>query len=402
MCYNAEDLPENFCMKKVVLLFFLLICAHLAFSADFSSKGKILFGGTAVERLLGTDYEPLEPDFGGVYVMGDFELSSARITAGGKIYYRVKKTDDTRDLDTDAGFAQKLDIKRAYLRFRPFGDKVLEVSGGKLYSYYLTGNYFQLAEIYTGSSRWGKTGVGVKSEFKGFTLGAAIPVTESYLEFLNYRAFFVAAEYDFSELNENVPLSAGATFGGEYSRTEKKGADAVVDKNLFSTVSVNFAPKLDGFVSKLNATLSFSYNSEPYVANSTFKNVANYAAPDLARSHFFSLNYRSYFGVVQLIAEGEAGHSAEGTMVPLYSGVQLLVPIVNHLAFKPRFYYYAALDTSDDANSRMTFEFYPRLWITAGQWTFSLGADFLHKQVAESSWRWEWSVPFYVEYKIGK
>lgn len=379
-----------------------LFLASSVCAADFTTKGNILFGGTAVERTWDAAFDNSNIDFGGLYLMGDFIVSTKKITAGGKIYWRVKKSDDSRDLDSDTGFAQKLDIKRAYIRFRPFGDSLLEISGGKLYSYYLTGNYFQLAEIYTGSSRWGKTGVGVKSEFAGFTLGGAIPLTESYLEFQNYRAFFLAAEYDFSHLSEKVPLSFGASFGMEYSATEKKGADTVVEKNVYSTVSLNFKPKTDGFLSKVNVALSASFNSEPYVANSTFKNVTNYGADHLSKSHFASVNFRGYLGPVQLLAEGEAGHSSEGSMIPLYGGAQLLIPLVEHLAFKPRFFYYAALDASDGANSRMTFEFYPRLWITAGQWIFSLGADFLHKQIAESAWRWEWSVPFYVEYKIGK
>ncbi|MBQ7158109.1 MAG: hypothetical protein IJS09_01605 [Treponema sp.] len=389
-------------MKKNVCIYFVLFCSFALFSADYSAKGNIVFGGTAVEKLWNQTIKETETDFGEVYLKGDFTVSTKKVTAGAKIYYRVKKSDDTRDLDSDAGFAQKLDIKRAYLRFRPFGDNVLEISGGKLYSYYLTGNYFQLAEIYTGSSRWGKTGVGVKSEFKGFTLGAAIPVTESYLEFQNYRAFLLAAEYDFSTLNENVPLSLGATFGMEYSATEKKGAATVVDKTVCSTVSLNFAPKIDGFVSKLNATLSCSIYSEPFVANSTFKKVTNYATPELAKAHFASVNFRSNFGAVQLIAESEAGHSSEGTLIPLYAGAQLLIPIVNHLSFKPRFFYYAALDTDDNDANRMTFQAYPRLWIAAGQWSFSLGTIVTYLQVESDAWRWLYSVPFYVEYKIGK
>ena len=389
-------------MKRLIGAGLSLLALCGAFSADFTTKGNILFGGTAAEQTWDAAFDNADVDFGGAYVMGDFIVSTKKITAGGKIYYRVKKADDTKDLDTDTGFAQKLDIKRAYIRFRPFGDSLLELSGGKLYSYYLTGNYFQLAEIYTGSSRWGKTGVGAKSEYKGFTFGAAIPLTESYLEFQNYRAFFLAAEYDFASVSERLPISLGATFGMEYASTEKKGADTIVDKNVYSTVSLNAKPKTDGFISKVNAALSVSFNSEPYVASSTFKNVTNYGAEHLAQSHFASLNFRGYVGAVQVLAEGEAGHSSEGDMIPLYGGVQLLIPLVEHLSFKPRFFYYAALDASDGANSRMTFEVYPRLWVTAGQWIVSLGADFAHKQVTQDAWRWEWSVPFYVEYKIGK
>ena len=402
MCYNLQSFYKGVDMKKFLSFISILFCAFTVFSADFTAKGNIMFGGTAIQKAWDATGTSSDTDFGGLYLKGDFYVATKKVTAGGKIYYRLAKSDDSKDLDTEATLAQKVDIKRAYLRFRPFDNNLLEISGGKLYSYYLTGNYFQLAEIYTGSSRWGKTGIGVKSEWKGFTFGAALPLTESYLEFKNYRAFFLAAEYDFSTIKEDLPLSLGATFGMEYAATEKKGSETVVDKNIYSTISLNFKPKTEGFVTKVNATLSASLYSEPYVANSTFKNVSNYGAADLGKAHFASVNFRCNLGPVGLVLEGEAGHSSEGSMVPLYAGSQLLIPLVEHLALRPRFFYYAALDTADSANSRMTFEVYPRLWITAGQWSVSLGGDFWYKEYAGDTWRFGWSLPFYIEYKIGK
>ena len=393
-------------MKKSVLFFgFGVLLSFRAFSADFTTSGKILVGGTAVQKTWDSSFEESTTEWGGAYAMGDFTLSSDRLTAGGKMYYRIKKYDDSKDVDTDKTLAQEVEIKRAYLRYRPFANKTLEVSIGKLYSYYLTGNYFQLAEIYTGSSRWGKTGVGAKSQIAGFTFGAALPLTESYVEFRNSRSGFGAIEYNFAKLNENIPLSLGFSLGADYTASEKqdsktKEVTRTTNDEVYWTASANYAPKLTGFVSKLNATLSFSYNSDPYVASAVFKNVSNYKT--VSKSNFASLNFRSNFGAVQFIAEGEAGHTVDGNMIPLYAGTQLLIPIVEHIAFKPRFFYYAALDDSDSDASRKTFEFYPRAWITIDQWTISVGADFLHKQVTRDDWKWEWSVPFYVEYKVGK
>ena len=393
-------------MKRLVMFGFALLAAS-AFAADFTASGKILAGGNAVQKTWDSSFEESTTEWGGAYLLGDFTLSSDRLTAGGKIYYRVKNKDDASVDDKDKSLGHQIEIKRAYLRYRPFADKTLEVSIGKLYSYYLTGNFFQLAEIYTGSSRWGKTGIGAKSQISGFTFGAAIPVTETYEEYQNHIGSLFAVEYDFSHLNENLNLSLGGTFGmeNEDSKIQSVTNNKVTTKEtktneLFWTASANYAPKFKGFVSKLNATLSFSYNSEPYVASSVFKNVTNYKS--VTRSNFASLNFRSNFGPVQFTAEGEAGHTVEGNIIPLYAGTQLLIPIVDHVSFKPRFFYYAALDDSDSDNSRHTFEFYPRAWITAGAWTISLGADFLNKQVTSGTWKWEWSVPFYVEYKVGK
>ncbi len=391
-------------MKRLVMFGFALLAAS-AFAADFKASGKILAGGNAVQKTWDSSFEESTTEWGGAYLLGDFTLSSDRLTAGGKIYYRVKNYDDSKDVDTDKSPAQEVEIKRAYLRYRPFADKTLEVSIGKLYSYYLTGNFFQLSETYTGSSRWGKTGIGAKSQINGFTFGAALPLTESYVEFSNARSGFGAIEYNFANLNEEVPVSLGFALGAEYAASEKqdsktKEVTRTENTEVYWTASANYAPKFKGFVSKLNATLSFSYNSEPYVASSVFKNVTNYKS--VTRSNFASLNFRSNFGPVQFAAEGEAGHTVEGNIIPLYAGTQLLIPIVDHVSFKPRFFYYAALDDSDSDNSRHTFEFYPRAWITAGAWTISLGADFLNKQVTSGTWKWEWSVPFYVEYKVGK
>ena len=401
-------------MKKLILTGLGLLAAFSLSAADFTASGKILAGGNAAQKTWDSSFSESTTEWGGAYLMGDFTLSSSKLTAGGKIYYRVKNYDDSKDVDKDKDFAQEVEIKRAYLRYRPFGDKKLEVSIGKLYSYYLTGNYFQLAEIYTGSSRWGKTGLGAKSQINGFTFGAALPLTESYVEFKNAIGGFAALEYNFASLNENLPLSLGFSLGSDYAASEKEDSKTKIvtrtdSRETYWTLSANYAPKFTGFVSKFNVTLSFSYNSEAYVASSVFKNVTNYSS--VPRSNFASLNFRSNFGPVQLIFEGEvghslakhivplfaglitlgeAGHSLEKHIVPLYAGSQLLIPIVDHVAFKPRFYYYAALDDSDSDASRQSFEFYPRAWITAGQWTISLGADFINKQVTKDDWKWEW------------
>ncbi len=398
-------------MKKIHSAFFVfLFFDFFAQGLDFSASGSILVGGTALEKTWDASFENATTEFGGAYALGDFVISSEKITVGGKIYYRVKNADDSKDVDKDTALSQKLDIKRAYIRFRPFGNKKLEFSGGKLYSYYLSGNYFPLAEIYTGSSRWGKTGFGLKSNYSGFTFGAAIPLSESYVEFQNECAIFFAGEYDFGTIFEKVPLSAGFSFGAERTKSEVQDAKTKIvtktrENEIFWTLSAHFSQKTqesDALFSKTNATLSFSFNSEPFVANSVYKNVANYKDKNMARAHFFSLNFRSNLGKTQFSLEGEAGRTVHGNLFPLYAGTQIVLPIKGAFFLKPRFFYYAALDGSDSKNSRHTFEFYPRLWFDFGTWKLSAGADVSHKKTGEEKWNWQWSIPFYVEYKIGK
>ena len=147
-------------------------------------------------------------------------------------------------------------------------------------------------------------------------------------------------------------------------------------------------------------TATFSFNSEPYVANSSFKNVSNYSNSDLKKANFASLNFKSNFGPIEFILEGEAGYSLSADMIPLYSGLQFGIPVTKNFDFKPRFFYYGALDKLDSEKSRQTFEIYPRIWLNFGKWNFMAGYDFDFKQSTKDNWNFEWSLPVLVEYKF--
>ena len=384
-------------MKKTVcasLILALMTASIMA--ADYETKGTVTFGITPAEKTVDLKTGDTDEDFGGAYTVGDFALSNDKISVAAKIYYRTQATDNADDA------AQKMEIKKAYIRYRPFGNNLLEVSGGKLYSYYLPGNFFMLSEIYTGASRWGKTGFGIKSEYNGFTFGLGLPVTESYVTYESSFGLNGAVVYDFAK-NFAVPVKLGAdVLYTKTKTTDSKTKVTVKDEEYAKTVSLYWTPKLTGFISKTALTLSYSHNAEPFVASSIFKNVANYSNSDLKLCQFGSINWRNNFGPVQFIFEGEAGHSIDGDMIPLYAGTQLLIPVAGPVSFKPRFQYYAALNSADSDASRRAYEVYPRLWITAGRYTVSVGADFADRQITTDSWKWEWSVPLYVEYKIGK
>ena len=148
--------------------------------------------------------------------------------------------------------------------------------------------------------------------------------------------------------------------------------------------------------------MTVSGKTEPYVSSSVFKNVTNYKNEDMKESNLISLNFNSYVGDVQVELEAEAGKSVKGNMIPLYTGLQLLIPFTKIVAFKPRVYYYGALDSDVSDDSRQTFEIYPRLWITRGLWTYSLGFDWFYKQTSKDEYKAEWNVPIYVKYRIPK
>lgn len=381
-------------MKKFILLagtIFLitnfLFAQENQKSNSFESKSNIRFGITPVKTSGNINYE-----FGGMYLLGDFIISLPKISAGTKIYYRINSSDSWENNQ------QKLDIKRAFLRYRPFANDFLEFSAGKLYSYYLPGNFFNLAEIYTGASRWGKTGFAAKFSYRGFFSGLAVPLTESYVDFSKSFGLNFAFAYNFAELNENISLKLSSAIF--FTRQSENKIDY---KNDFSfSVSAQYSPNLKNFISKLSLTTTYSYNSEPYVANSAFKNVSNYKTAELKNSHLLSINYKNNFGAVQFVLESEAGHSLKGNMIPLYIGSQIAIPLIRNLEFRPRFYYYAAFDLKNSLSSRQTYEFYPRFWITLENIPvcISIATDFVYKQDTPDDWNLSWSVPCYAQLKL--
>lgn len=380
-------------MKKLVLALFIVLISSWVFAKE-KVTGKVGVGGTVVEQTDGT------PEFGNLYLLTDVSGSNDYVTAAGKLYYRLSLSDDVKDLDKEKTLSQKIDLKRAYIKVRPLGNEILEFGIGKLYSYYLPGNYFALSEIYTGNSRWGKTGAGVKFENYGLTLGLGFPVSETYGEFKNTFGINGAVGYDFKKLIEEIPLKIGASVLYNHTQTEVKDKPTVIDDDVGVTGSVNFGKKFPESKFSFNSTLAYSWNAEPYVASSVFKNVSNYSADGLNKSHFVSLNQTLDFSRVKFTLEGEAGHSLKNNWIPLYSGFQTVVNITDAFSVRLRLYYYAALDSENQEESRQTFEVYPRVWFEHGKWLAAAGADFAYKQTAANLWQWEWNVPFFVEYKF--
>lgn len=378
--------------KNLLLLSTILLIANLLFSQEKSailpeSKANITFGITPLES---SSSENINCKFGGMYLLGDFLISLSKISVGTKIYYRINSSDSWKNNQ------QKIDIKRAYLSYRPFANNLLEFSAGKLYSYYLPGNFFNLAEIYTGASRWGKTGIATKFDYQGFFGGFAIPLSENYTDFAKSFGVNFALGYNFSQLNKNVPVKfSSAIF---FTRESENKIDYENDYSF--SVSTQFSPNIKTFISKLSLTITYSYNAESYVSNSAFKKVSNYKLAELKNTHLFSVNYKNNFNSVAFSLESEVGHSLEGNMIPLYVGTQVSIPLVKHLELRPRFYYYAALDSQDSSSSRQTFEFYPRFWITLKNISISLATDFEYKQTSSRNWNFSWSIPCYAQLKI--
>ncbi|MBQ4378500.1 MAG: hypothetical protein II821_04815 [Treponema sp.] len=374
-------------MKKISLVLAALLCTEGAFA--LSNSTSLTFSVAPVEKDADDNVQ-----FGGAYLLAESTLSDDYVTLGGKLYYKLKET-DSKSEET-----QKLEIKRAYAKIRPFGNKTLELAIGKLYSYYLSGGYFSLTETYTGATRWGKTGVGLKSEISGFTFGLALPLTESYAAFSDTWGLNFGAEYDFSTLFETLPLKAG--FSIFYNSTADEKNFTPSEKDFAECVSLNFSKKNLAFFKTFSVFAAFSHNAEPYVSNSVFKPVANYSNKDMKSSNLFSLAFRPTIGSVKITSESEIGHSIEGSMVPFYTALQVQFPIFGCVSLKPQFGYYAAYDTSDSSKSFDTLEFYPRFMAEIGKWTVTAGWDIFYKEVSDSEYRWLWEFPVTAKLKIGK
>lgn len=383
-------------MKKILIAFTVSLFISTVFAKELEFKGNLLWGGNIAQEDYDSKSDEMIKKIGKNYLLGDVILSTDKLTAGGKIYYRIPAMEKSEEL------SQRMEIKRAFVRVRPMGNQLLEISGGKLYSYYLPGNFFQISETYTGASRWGESGVGAKSEWNGWTFGLSLPVgeTSSKVETATKTEDFFAMNgalgYDFSTIDSSYPFKLNGTTG---FRKTKKDGDPNYDR-IFAA-SLYYTPKLDGFVNKMYTTITYSYNAKPFVANTGLSPLINKNDTDFSLCHIVSFNYRSYFGPVHFTFEGEAGKSTTAEKVPLYAATQFMIPFTEVFAVKPRFMYHAAINLDDCDETRTSWELYPRLWITPNKnWNISLGADFIRKQISKDDWKWEWSIPFYVEYKI--
>ena len=342
-------------MKKNLLFICLaLLSASAAFSIP-KNKSTVGFYITPVEKTVAFDKGVYSEDdsknqFGGAYLWGDIIQGNEYVTAAGKIYWRFNSLAQGEEA------SQKIDLKRAYIKVRPSGTDFFEIAAGKRYNYYLPGGFFNLAEHYTGSVRWGETGAGLKFEKAAFTAGLALPVTESYTAFSDSASLAAGLCCDFSSLSGHLPFEAGFSAIQDFT-----------ENDFAFSASLLFSPENFGIFSKMKIFLSYSHNSQPYVASSVFKNVSNYYLSELKKADFASLNLSFKVGIVEITEEGEAGHASEGDYIPLYSGSQVLIPLTQNIALKPRFFYYAALNAEDSSLSRQSFQLYPRLWFTFGK-----------------------------------
>ena len=168
--FYLYSLKMTFTCRNVLLTVFFL-CAGIFVYAD-TNKTNVTVGVTPRKKSVNE-----EPVFGGGYLLFDSTMGNDYVTMAGKLYWRFSSAEKSDDE------SQKIEVKKANIKIRPFGTVLVEVAVGKLYSYALPGSYFQLSEIYTGASRWGKTGVGVQFNYAGFSGGVAVPVTESYVSF---------------------------------------------------------------------------------------------------------------------------------------------------------------------------------------------------------------------------
>lgn len=387
-------------MKRIIsILSFAIFAVSFTFSDGMKNDTDVTFSVTPIDK-----DEDDNVQFGGAYLLVDSKLNDDYVTLGGKLYYRLNKTDSKEEE------SQKLEVKRAFAKVRPFGNDIFEFALGKLYSYYLTGGYFSLTETYTGATRWGKTGIGAKTEYQGFTFGVALPLTESYVAFKKDWGINFAASYNFSSINKELPLTFG--FDVQYGATADGEADvnSVSEKDFSECVAANFSKRNFSIFKTFSVFAAFSHNAEPYVANSMLSPVAivdvDKKSPQYAdfqwlkKSNIFSLAIRPTIGKVRITSESEIGHSVGGNMIPFYTALQVYAPIHGIFAIKPMAGYYAAYETSDSAKSFDTWEFYPRAMLEFEKWTITAGWDMFYKKIAESEYRWTWTVPVTAKLRI--
>ena len=385
-------------MKKVLLrLIPAIFSVASVFAAGSKNNTALTFSVTPIDK-----DETDDVQFGGAYFLAESTMSDDYVTLGGKLYYRLNKT------DSKEAESQKLEVKRAYAKIRPFGKDFFEVALGKLYSYYLPGGYFSLTETYTGAARWGESGLAAKIQKNGLTLGLALPLTESYVEFRKNWGLNFAAVYDFSVISNELPVALGADILYSATGDDDSDVNSISEKDFSECVSLNFSKRNFGLFKNFSVFAAFSHNVRPYVAHTILSPVAvvsnskSSLYADVKKSNLFSLAFRPTIGSVKITSESEIGHSVSGTIVPFYSALQVHFPVTEILSLKPLVGYYAAFDTSDSSNSYDTWEFYPRVLLELEKWTFTAGWDIFYKEISDGDYHWIWTVPLTAKVKIGE
>lgn len=381
--------------KNLFILAGLLLALHASF-AQMRNDTSLTLAVTPTKK-----DENDHVSYDGAYSMIECVLSDERATLGGKLYYRLK---EAKSSDEEA---QKLDVKRAYAKVRPFGNSFLEIAIGKLYSYYLSGGYFSLTETYTGAVRWGETGVGAKTEFKGLTLGLALPVTESYVAFSKDWGLNAAASYNFAEISKNLPFIFGFDVLYSAGGDDDEDVNNVSEKDFSESVALNFSKRNFGIFSSFGFFLAFSHNVRPYVAHTVLSPVAEVSSSKsplyakVKKSNLFSFALRPTIGKVRVTSESEVGHAVDGNLIPFYSALQVYFPVYGIVALKPMAGFYAVFDTSDSSNSFRTWEFYPRIMLEFDKLTVTAGWDIFYKEMSRNHFYWIWTVPITAKIKIG-
>ena len=369
----------------------LLLAGALMPAAGQASR--LSFSVTPVEQVEGsTAKDDAKKQFGGAYAYAESVFSDDAVTVGGKIYYRLSSAANTDEEK------QRMDIKKAYIKVRPLRNYIFECAIGKLYNYYLPGAYFSITEIYTGASRWGKSGAGMRFSYGGFTAGAALPLSETNEAFKDGWGLNGGLSYDFSELNTALPLTAGLSVCFDAAKDGSVNSHSSDD--FSGTASLYYNGAFSGMLTRLGVFASWSWNASPYVTNSSFKPVASYKTADLQKAYFGSLGLRAKIGGVELTSETEAGHSNKGSLVPFFTVFQLVVPVTNLLRLKPRAGYFAAWDTKHDTKSRDAYEIYPRVQLTAGRTFFTAGWQLHYRETAADEYTWLWAVPLTLEIRL--
>ncbi len=362
--------------------FFLLTATSHLFSQ--SAKSSITAGITPIER---EAEEAAQKQFGGSYLLLKTDISTDYVSAGGKIYYRLSPAEKKEDE------SQKLDVKKIYIKMRPLGNEAVELAAGKLYSYYLTGGYFPLAETYTGSVRWGKTGLGLQIKSQGFTGGLALPLSESYKSFdQDGWGLNGGLSYKFTPF----PLTIGGTL--LYDAVGDSDKDSCSKDDFSFTLASHFSTGKKDAPLKVSAFLSYTMNADAYATNTVYKFVTNCKA--VGKCQFVSVNVNVSARDISFTLEGEGGLALDSDYVPVYLGLQILAPLNNNISLRPQFFYYGAFNSKDSPASRDAFTVYPRLMLYFSSSTISAGAQFTRRQTETDKHEWGFSIPLYYEYKF--
>ncbi|MBR4629232.1 MAG: hypothetical protein IKO57_02150 [Treponema sp.] len=342
--------------------------------------------------------------FGGMYAQIYADVSSDAFHVGAKAKMRVKSAECFDDLAVYSAW-EKAFLGISLPVFRP-----IWVYGGHGYVFVIPGSFFTILDDYADGPRYGKDGLGFQFRSGFATFGASFNIP------------YAASSSSAANLHDKLQIGTGASFNFASFGVPLQLGSSLIYNNAKNTETINkttdyghlLRDERDYTASffvqyKLGAlaTLSGGYtiNGTALTTSSSFKHVENYNTSELSHSHILTFISRwkiksGSFLNLSVEEEAEGAKSFDGEYYSAYGALRFKQNIAGILNAYPQIMYYSIFNRDDASKDRNSLVIYPRFTLEKGRHYFVAGFQLEHREVAEDSYNWIWSIPFYYKFTL--